>query len=353
MGVYAVIQTGGKQHRVSPGDTLKVEKLTAEPGEVVSLQDIRMLIADGKISTDRSALDKAQVKAEVLGHGHGDKVIALKFKRRKHHRKKQGHRQDFTELRITEIAIDANSYKAESQPARAATPKVATKTKPDRPTKPQPAKPSTKPQAVGQQEKVATANPTPKQPKATTQIDSTATTNKAQAISRTTPQPEPATTGPEAPADDDVASIATQAKPEVDIAPTTAVTTPKPIPKTSMPDNSDIAAKAIIADSEANIVQDRVTPSTTNITDNAIKDAAGERSRGSKYESKHGLMAAVLIAAVLLLLLFFYGLYSHYITDNNSLPAIINVETKQPIQETNIKRPAPIIEPSEPDQPPE
>lgn len=102
--MYAVIQTGGKQYRVSEGDTLKVEKLVAEAGAAVELDRV-LMVADGdavKIGTPY--LTGGKVTATVKAHGRADKVHIIKFRRRKHHLKRQGHRQWFTEIQITGIS---------------------------------------------------------------------------------------------------------------------------------------------------------------------------------------------------------------------------------------------------------
>jgi large subunit ribosomal protein L21 len=101
--MYAVIQTGGKQHRVSEGDTLRVEKLAAEQGAAVELDKV-LLVADGDdVKVGTPYLDGGKVTATVKAHGRAEKVHILKFKRRKHHLKRQGHRQWYTELQITGI----------------------------------------------------------------------------------------------------------------------------------------------------------------------------------------------------------------------------------------------------------
>lgn len=101
--MYAVIRSGGKQYRVSPGQTLRVEKLPIEAGEVVKFNEV-LLISDGEQSQLGSPLlNHAVVTAEVLIHGRGKKIKIIKLKRRKHHLKHQGHRQHFTAIRITEI----------------------------------------------------------------------------------------------------------------------------------------------------------------------------------------------------------------------------------------------------------
>ena len=100
--MYAVIQTGGKQYRVSEGTTLKVEKIPAEEGASIELDKV-LLVADGDdIKVGTPYLD-GSVTARVKSHGKGRKVQIVKFKRRKHHLKRQGHRQQYTELEITGI----------------------------------------------------------------------------------------------------------------------------------------------------------------------------------------------------------------------------------------------------------
>ncbi len=102
--MYAVIKTGGKQYRVIPGERLKVEKLEVEVGGTVTLDQI-LMVSDGTKTTIGSPIIKgATVKVTVLSHGRGDKVMIFKFRRRKHYRKTQGHRQSFTEIKIETIA---------------------------------------------------------------------------------------------------------------------------------------------------------------------------------------------------------------------------------------------------------
>lgn len=101
--MYAVIQTGGKQYRVSEGDTLKVEKLAADAGTDLELDQV-LMVADGDdVRVGRPFVEGGRVTATVKGHGRAKKVYILKFRRRKHHLKRQGHRQWFTELKITGI----------------------------------------------------------------------------------------------------------------------------------------------------------------------------------------------------------------------------------------------------------
>ncbi|MEF8833974.1 MAG: 50S ribosomal protein L21 [Halofilum sp. (in: g-proteobacteria)] len=102
--MHAVIQTGGKQYRVAQGDKLRVERLDAAEGEQVDLSEV-LLVSDGddvKVGTPR--VDGASVQARVVAHGRGKKIEIMKFRRRKHHQKSTGHRQNYTELEITGIS---------------------------------------------------------------------------------------------------------------------------------------------------------------------------------------------------------------------------------------------------------
>jgi len=101
--MYAVISTGGKQYRVSKGDICRVEKLDAEEGAKVELDQV-LMIADGdSINIGTPMVKGGKVSAVVKAHGRGKKIEIMKFRRRKHHQKKTGHRQSYTELEITSI----------------------------------------------------------------------------------------------------------------------------------------------------------------------------------------------------------------------------------------------------------
>lgn len=101
--MYAVVQTGGKQYRVAEGDTLRVEKLSANEGDSVELDRV-LLIADGEeVKVGTPYVDGGAVTATVKSHGRGDKVSIIKFRRRKHYMRRAGHRQWYTELQITGI----------------------------------------------------------------------------------------------------------------------------------------------------------------------------------------------------------------------------------------------------------
>jgi len=102
--MYAVIVSGGKQYRVKEGQTLKLEKLAVEAGSNVEFDRVLLVGNGDDIKVGLPTVDGAKVTAEVVTHGRGKKVNILKFKRRKHHMKRQGHRQWFTEVKITGIS---------------------------------------------------------------------------------------------------------------------------------------------------------------------------------------------------------------------------------------------------------
>jgi large subunit ribosomal protein L21 len=102
VAVYAVVRSGGKQHKVAVGDVLEVERLSGAAGETVSLPAI--LLVDGElVTTDAAALAKVAVTAEVVGAVKGPKIRILKYKNKTGYRKRQGHRQGLTQLRVTGI----------------------------------------------------------------------------------------------------------------------------------------------------------------------------------------------------------------------------------------------------------
>jgi len=102
--MFAVIKTGGKQYRVAPGDVLRVETLPADKGSELELDNVLLVEKDGDVKVGSPTVDGAKVTAEVVGHGRGKKVLVFKHKRRKSYRKLNGHRQNYTELRIKDIS---------------------------------------------------------------------------------------------------------------------------------------------------------------------------------------------------------------------------------------------------------
>lgn len=116
--MYAVIETGGKQYRVAVGDRLRVESLSAAQGDSVKLDKVLLVAGgEGEILVGTPHLPGGAVTATVVGHGRGDKVHVFKMRRRKNYRRSQGHRQGYTELRVT--AIHGDDAKPAPTPAAA------------------------------------------------------------------------------------------------------------------------------------------------------------------------------------------------------------------------------------------
>ena len=121
--MFAVIKTGGKQYRVAADDVLRVEKVKGEPGEIVQFGDV-LVVGGDDVKLGEPTVSGASVAAEVLEQGRGPKVIAFKKRRRKNSRRKRGHRQEFTLIRITEILTEG------AKPTKTARPKPERKPPP-------------------------------------------------------------------------------------------------------------------------------------------------------------------------------------------------------------------------------
>jgi len=114
--MYAIVETGGKQYRVKPGDTVAVEKLAGEPGEMLDLDRVLLIAGNTESETwvGSPGVAGAVVRAEVLAHFRGNKIIIFRYKSKVRYRRKTGHRQSLTRLRITDILVDgASSIRAE------------------------------------------------------------------------------------------------------------------------------------------------------------------------------------------------------------------------------------------------
>ncbi|MGB5259625.1 MAG: 50S ribosomal protein L21 [Gammaproteobacteria bacterium] len=101
--MYAVIRTGGKQYRVSQGDTLRVETIDANAGDSIEFDQVLMVGEGEQVKIGAPLVEGSKVTATIRSHGRGDKVEIIKFRRRKHHMKRMGHRQNYTEVEITGI----------------------------------------------------------------------------------------------------------------------------------------------------------------------------------------------------------------------------------------------------------
>jgi large subunit ribosomal protein L21 len=102
---YAIIRTGGKQYRVKPGQTIRVPSLVGEPGASIEFNEVLLGSDDSNVRVGVPTLAGARVSGEIVRHGRGEKIVVFKFKRRKNYARKQGHRQGFTEVRISDINL--------------------------------------------------------------------------------------------------------------------------------------------------------------------------------------------------------------------------------------------------------
>ena len=101
--IYAIIQTGGKQYRVSEGDVVSIEKLTAAEGEEVVFDQVLTVVSDSDIKIGKPVVEGAKVTAKVVEHGKGKKILVFKYKAKSNYRKRQGHRQPYTKVEISKI----------------------------------------------------------------------------------------------------------------------------------------------------------------------------------------------------------------------------------------------------------
>ena len=104
--MYAVISTGGKQYRVSKGDTIQIEKLDKKEGDTILFDKILLISNNGKVSIGKPFLKKSKIEGVIEAQGRDKKISIIKFHRRKHYKKQAGHRQSFTQIKITNIAED-------------------------------------------------------------------------------------------------------------------------------------------------------------------------------------------------------------------------------------------------------
>ncbi len=103
--MYAILENGGKQYRVSEGDVIYLEKVQANPGQTVSFSEVLAVGSDKKLHLGAPYVENAQVTAKVVSHGKAKKVVVFKYKAKKNYRRKQGHRQPFTKVAIEKITL--------------------------------------------------------------------------------------------------------------------------------------------------------------------------------------------------------------------------------------------------------
>ncbi len=168
---YAIFKAAGFQYRAELGDVLRLPSLDVESGDTVTFDEVLLGATEGDVLIGRPTLEGAAVRAEVLGHGRADKVVVFKFKRRKNIRSKTGHRQDYTEVRVSEIDFGGNRRVSLEKPKKAAPKKKAAK-------KPEAKEPEAK--AAAKPKKAPAKKPAPKAKAKTTAKKTTAkSTSKA------------------------------------------------------------------------------------------------------------------------------------------------------------------------------
>jgi large subunit ribosomal protein L21 len=135
--MFAVVRTGGKQYKVSAGDVIVAERLAGEAGSTIELADILMVSDGAKVTVGTPTVAGAKIAAEVVEQGRGEKIVVLKFKRRKKYRRTLGHRQEQTILRVMEISAPGmTTAKAEAKPKKAPKKAAAAETATDAEAKP-------------------------------------------------------------------------------------------------------------------------------------------------------------------------------------------------------------------------
>ena len=180
--MFAVIKTGGKQYKVAKDDVIAVESLSGAPGDQIELPDVLMIGEDGKAPTvGTPVIEKAAVFAEVVEQTRGDKIIVFKKKRRQGYRRKNGHRQHLTMLRITEISATGAkpAAKAKAAPKTEAEPKAEEAAKAE-------AKPKTEPKAKAAPKKEAAAKKPAAPKKAAAKTESKPKAAKSESKAKTT-----------------------------------------------------------------------------------------------------------------------------------------------------------------------
>ena len=117
MTSFAVVQTGGKQYRVQPGDVLDVERLLVDVGSPVDLSDVRLIAGDGEVLVGSPQVEGAVVRAQVVEHLRGPKLVVFKYKPKTRYRRKTGHRQELTRLQIEDLVLPGSATEEEEKPA--------------------------------------------------------------------------------------------------------------------------------------------------------------------------------------------------------------------------------------------
>jgi large subunit ribosomal protein L21 len=152
--MYAIVETGGKQYRVKPGDTIAVERLSGEPGEVLDLGRVLLIAGNGDTDTrvGTPGVDGAVVRAEVVEHARGEKIVVFRYKSKVRYRRKTGHRQSLTRVRITDILLDGESAAPAPAAGAALEPEPVVSAGPETPEPVAVTEPVTEPEPVAEAE---------------------------------------------------------------------------------------------------------------------------------------------------------------------------------------------------------
>ena len=124
MTSFAVVQTGGKQYRVHPGDVVDVERLAVDVGSPVDLSDVRLIAGDGEVLVGSPQVEGALVRAQVVEHLRGPKLVVFKYKAKTRYRRKTGHRQELTRLQIEDVVLPGAAKEEKPKPKRRRTTKA-------------------------------------------------------------------------------------------------------------------------------------------------------------------------------------------------------------------------------------
>ena len=183
---YAIFKAAGFQYRAELGDVLRLPSLDVESGDTVTFDEVLLGSAEDEILVGRPTLEGAAVRAEVLGHGRADKIIVFKFKRRKNYRRKTGHRQNYTEIRVSEIDL-GGGRQVSLEAAKKAAPKKEPEAKAEVETAAKPTKkPAAKKPAAKKPAKKPAAKKTAAKAKTAAKPKAKSTTKKTTAKAKTT-----------------------------------------------------------------------------------------------------------------------------------------------------------------------
>ena len=363
MGVYAVIHTGGKQYRVSPGDGITVEKLTAQPGERIEIDQVYLLAHDGQIIVGDPVVKNAHVVAQVLDQKRGQKLIIFKHRRRKGYRNTTGHRQHLTDLRIIEIVHEGSVYKepqVKQDPQKINHPAVKAastkKSAPEKLRKTAKTMPEKKPVSAAKPD-VEVAAPAPSQPEMNTHAERPA----SPAASPAAPAGESLKT-PAGPATVAPALAKEQASPPPAVKPASPgkPTTPAlvPAPPAKDPEQSP-KEQPVVPPTRSQELERPVIPAKSQRGDQPFRSEASKRPAlevPSKTRGSWKIIGAIIAALAVVALLLLLGRDKQTSASAPSQEMSGKPEPVKPkplVRDVKTRKTAPVGKPSAPAQPPD